>query len=170
MVDPSDKVSIRLIEKEDLRRIVYWLNKREVADALVLNRMVTYEDELIWFENYLQDDKKKVFAIEVNGCHVGNISLFNIDWFHRRALMSIFLGEEEFRGKGIGSEAIRQLIAIAFYKLSLLRVGVETLSDNLNAIRCYEKIGMKREGVQRSYVNLNGKQRDMLLLSYIKNE
>jgi RimJ/RimL family protein N-acetyltransferase len=167
MTENSHHVALRPIEKDDLRRIVSWLNDKEIADSLILNRNISYEQELVWYENYLSDDGKKVFAIEANGNHVGNISLFNIDRVNRRALMSIFIGEEKFRGNGIGSEAVRQLFDIAIRETSLQRIGIETLADNIRAIKCYEKAGARKEGIMRSYVNLNGIQRDMVIMSFV---
>lgn len=170
MKDKAKDVGIRPIGKDDLERICGWLGQGDVADSIILTREISFDDQLKWYEQYLKDETKAVFVIEFKGKHVGNVSLFNIDSSHRRAMLTIFIGEKDLRSKGIGVAAIRLMLRYAFTELSLERVSLEVLGDNTQAMKCYEKVGFQREGLLRSYVRLHEKRRDMILFSILRDE
>ena len=163
-------VHIRPITAQDLGRIVRWLGQKEISDSIILAHKVTLQSQQAWYKRYRNDPSKKVFAIEVNRRHVGNISLFNIDPTHKRALLTIFIGDRSCRGKGIGSKALRLLFDKAFMQMKLVRVGLEVRSDNASAIRCYRNIGMTEEGELRSYVQLADGQHNMKLFSMLRKD
>ena len=62
-----------------------------------------------------------------------------------------------YQGKGYGSEAIRWVLRWAFQTGGLHRVGIKAFSYNEGAVRLYERLGFKREGVSREYVWFEGK-------------
>ena len=166
----NNEVTIRPIKEGDQKRIRGWINQPEVRDNLVISGPINKKDQIAWFENLIKDVTKKVFAIEHQGRHVGNISLFNIDKRHDRAQLSIFIGEPEFRNKGLGTKALLALFELAFRKLSLVKIILEVLVDNSQAIASYKKAGMKPEGLLRSHVFLHGKRRDMIVMSILAEE
>lgn len=160
-------VRLRPIHERDLDQILRWITRSDVADALVLTHEVTPESQAAWFDTYREDPSKEVFAIEVSGRHVGNVSLLHIDRAHARARVSIFIGPEELRGQGIGSAAMRLVFDQAFGQMGLEKLSVEVLAANAQAIACYAKAGMQREGVLRGHVRLHGERRDMILMSIL---
>ena len=61
----------------------------------------------------------------------------------------IQIGEPAGRGRGLGSEAIRLLLAYGFETLGLHRIELRVHENNPRAIRCYERAGFRREGEKR---------------------
>lgn len=164
------RVAIRPIKKSDLGRIWKWISRDDVLDALLLRRKVTFAEQCRWYDSYLNDSTKKVFAIEYHGKHVGNVALFAIDRHHRRAMLNIFIGDDFMRGRDIGTKAVRAVLKLAFEKLGLDRISLEVLADNNRAVRCYEKSGFVREGILRAHSLLHGMRRDMFLFSCLKRD
>jgi RimJ/RimL family protein N-acetyltransferase len=76
--------------------------------------------------------------------HIGNLKLepivFGVD-----ATLGILIGEEAWRGKGVGFEVMSRVIAYSFdeFKLNRILLGVEL--NNLPAVRLYEKLGFRPE-------------------------
>lgn len=163
-------VSLRPICESDLERIRLWVNQPEVYLNLAGRGRISSEEQKKWYGRYLLDDSKKIFAIELDGQHVGNASLFRIDYEHKRSACSIFIGEKGLRGRGTGRKAMNALFEFAFGPLQLNRVYLEVLVDNVSAIRCYENAGMSLEGKLRDHVIIDGQRRDMLLFSILKEE
>ena len=64
--------------------------------------------------------------------------------------MYITVGESEYKGKGIAGIAIESLLRLAFFALGLNRVFLLTETENIAAIRAYEKCGFMREGCLRN--------------------
>ena len=56
----------------------------------------------------------------------------------------IFIGEPAYWGRGLGSRAIRILVAYLFPELAASCMTVDPQVDNHRAIRCYEKVGFRK--------------------------
>jgi RimJ/RimL family protein N-acetyltransferase len=74
------------------------------------------------------------------------------------------------RGRGIGSEAQRQLVEYLFQVTDYVRVEAGTLTDNIGEQRALEKVGFTREGVLRSAQFINGAWRDVVLFSRLRTD
>jgi|SRR5215213_673320 len=51
-----------------------------------------------------------------------------------------------YRGRGLASEAVRELLRISFEELGLRRVIAQCFADNIASWRIMERVGMRREG------------------------
>ena len=93
---------------------------------------------------------------ELNGKHIGNIS---IDWVkankNEASLTCIIIGDNDYRGKGIGKFIVEQAGKIAFEKYGIRKLFLNVFDFNKSAIRCYENCGFKE--VFREKFMINGK-------------
>jgi ribosomal-protein-alanine N-acetyltransferase len=80
------------------------------------------------------------------------IGLYSLGWTegHHRAEIGYDLNRE-FWGQRIASEALAALLAFAFERLEVNRVGAETIEDNHESTRLLRKFGFQLEGVRRGY-------------------
>ncbi|MFC1683703.1 GNAT family N-acetyltransferase [Candidatus Zixiibacteriota bacterium] len=102
---------------------------------------------------------------------VGHGEILAIDRVNRSAVLGrILVGSTEARGKGIGEQIVRQLVRIAFEDLSLHRVSLRVYDFNQAAIRCYEKAGFKREGLQRDVHRIGEKYWSVFTMSILEEE
>lgn len=101
---------------------------------------------------------------------LGAIRLDRVDLVERRASLAIGLLRLADQGRGIGTEAVRRVLAHGFDELGLHRVSLRVLADNLRAIRCYEKCGFQLEGRERETVFLDGAWRDDLIMGLLSRE
>ena len=67
------------------------------------------------------------------------------------------IGKEEYRGKGVGTFAIRTMISHAFFNLNLRRIQLGVLENNIIAINLYKKVGFIEEGRKRKAIYKNGR-------------
>ena len=74
--------------------------------------------------------------------HIGNLKLEPIT-FGVEATLGILIGEEAWRGKGVGFEVINRAIEYAFDEFKLKRIQLGVDPNNLPAVRLYEKLGFK---------------------------
>src|SRR5215469_5702410 len=56
------------------------------------------------------------------GRHIGNITLQQIDWIQRRAFLGYLIGEKDFTGQGIASQACLMMMYYGFNKLNMDRI------------------------------------------------
>ena len=94
----------------------------------------------------------------------------DVDRTHSKAEYGIFLGEDDARGRGIGTAAAKLMLRYAFEEAGLHRVYLRVLADNVPAIRSYEKAGFVKEAYLRESVFLDGVYRDVILMSVLEEE
>lgn len=73
-------------------------------------------------------------------------------------------------GKGIATEAVKQICAYIFGKSDMIRIYAEPFAYNTASCRVLEKAGFQYEGTLRSNAVKNGQVVDMKLYSILKTE
>jgi RimJ/RimL family protein N-acetyltransferase len=76
----------------------------------------------------------------------------------------------QFRGRGHGTEAQRQLVRYLFSHTPANRIQAITEADNLAEQRALEKAGFTREGVLRGSTFRSGAWRDEVVYSVLRSE
>ena len=71
---------------------------------------------------------------------------------------------------GYGKEAFKLTIEFGFEELNFHRIYLTVLEYNEPAIKLYEKLGFKREGVYREFIHRDGKRYDMYLYGILRPE
>lgn len=164
------RVTLRPLSSGDLRRCVKWFSDPRVIQYLGRNAPVTLADEERWFGEYRRRSDEQIFAIEVDGKHVGNLGLHKVDRVHRKAELGIVIGEPAFWSKGYGTEALREALRYGFGVLGLNKVSLDVIEHNARGIRTYEKCGFQREGVHREDVYKDGRFFNVVRMSMLARE
>jgi aminoglycoside 6'-N-acetyltransferase len=112
-----------------------------------------------------------ILAIEVGGAVAGAIQYDEVvDPMYRSAALDIFLGAE-WRGRGLGREAVATLVQHLFEVRGHHRLTIDPALANEPAIRCYAAVGFIRVGVMRQYERIDdGEWHDNLLLELLAAE
>jgi diamine N-acetyltransferase len=164
------KVRLRAIERVDLPSFVKWINDPEVTQFLELNPPMSMEDEEKWFAS-LQKSDDKVFSIDTkDGKLIGNVGLMRLNWKDRCVLIGIMIGEKEYWNRGFGTDAIETLLGYLFDELGLNRVYLIADERNVGAIHCYEKLGLKKEGLLRQNRYKNGVHTNDVEMSLLRQD
>jgi aminoglycoside 6'-N-acetyltransferase len=91
------------------------------------------------------------FTIEVDGRIAGMIQYAEeLEPKYRHASIDIFL-DPALHGRGIGAEAVRQVVHQLIEERGHHRITIDPAAANHAAIRAYEKVGFRAVGVMRSY-------------------
>ena len=77
---------------------------------------------------------------------------------------------KEARGCGVATRALRLLTRWAVREHDLARLQLMVEPANAASIRVAEKVGFRREGLLRSYLELKGTRRDVFLYSLLPEE
>jgi RimJ/RimL family protein N-acetyltransferase len=103
---------------------------------------------------------------------IGVTGLWDVDMQSRNALTALKLGGTgDVRGRGLGSDAIKLVMAWAFYDLGLHRLHSTILVDNTASQRAYlEKCGWKREGIAREHVWRHGEFVDVAYVGALRSD
>lgn len=162
----NENIILHFISREDTGDIVRWRNQDFVRQRFIYQEDFTIESHMEWMETKVSTGEAVQFIIEYKKDHkrVGSVYLRDIDDKNNKAEFGIFLGEKDYIGKGIGSEAAKLILDYAFNTMNLNKVFLRVLADNVRAARSYEKAGFKREGYFEQDIMMNGEYCDVIFM------
>jgi len=168
-----NKVSLRFITIEDTPNILKWKNNINVKKNFCIQEDLTEEVHKNWFYNKVLKGEVVQFIIrdEESKIDVGSTYLRDIDLNNKKAEFGIFIGEDNCRGKGIGTKSVELTVKYAFNELKIHKVYLRVFSNNIAAIKSYEKAGFKYEGTARDDILLpEGIYQDIIFMSIVNKE
>ena len=134
---------LRKIEPSDLPYLYRWENDASAwADGANHNPLSQQDlrDYIASTTGDIYRDGQLRLIIEEDGATIGCIDLFDFDPRNRRAAIGMYIAPE-FRGKGIGHEAVKQLEAYAFGFLRLRVLYAVIAVSNTACSALYEHAG-----------------------------
>lgn len=167
----GENIYLSPINVEDVETYMKWMNDKSVTDNIGRTQYVTtFESEKEWIESINKGNKYQFAIVNNDNKLIGNCSLFDIDFINGNATVGIFIGEEEYRNKGLGTEALKILIGYGFNNLNLNNIMLTVFSFNERAIKCYRKVGFKEFGRRRKCLMKNNKRYDTIYMDIIREE
>lgn len=159
------------INPEDLEVYTKWMNDISICINLgnaSTNYSLQRENEML--EKLSKDDHNFAMVLKEGVKLIGNCSLFSINQIHRSAELGLFIGEEEYRGKGYGSEAVELLLCYGFKILNLNNIMLKVFSFNTRAIKAYEKVGFRVFGKRTGCYYVNDRYYDELYMEILSKD
>jgi len=161
----TPRLTLRCLEAADLNATYLgWLNDPLVNRHLETRFMPQSLEALqVYWETHRDDPSSPWFAMCLRevGRHIGNIKLGPIHRLHRRADISILVGDHSCWGQGYASEAIVALRDWAFLELDLQKLNAGVYATNVASRRAFEKCGFSIEGTLLEEVVCNGERLDV---------
>lgn len=155
---------------EDADTYVQWLNDMEVTDRIgSSSRITTLEGEREWISKMSNHYQFAIVRLEDNKL-IGNCGIENVDHLRQCAEVGLFIGDEENRNKGFGSETLNLLLDYGFDYLNLNNIMLRAFSFNERAIACYKKVGFKEIGRRRKSYYRKGQFYDEVYMDILREE
>lgn len=174
MLFESSRVTLRKMTIDDVSIYHKWRNDLEVMRTTSPSMDLYTLDSTEQFVNLviLGSDTSKSYIIvdKASDKPIGITSLIQIDYKNQNAECIIDIGEKNYWGQGYGTEALKLLLDYAFLEMNLHRVSLRAFSFNDKAVKMYEKIGFKHEGVSRQCIFRDGKWHDIIQMGMLQCE
>ncbi|EOS81584.1 hypothetical protein C817_00573 [Dorea sp. 5-2] len=168
------KCRIRKWELSDAKDLAAALSNKKVQDNLRdgLPYPYTEQDGKEFISAMLSADENETFAfaITVDNMVLGSIGIFRQGNIHRQTAELGYYIAEEYWGKGIMTEAVKQICEYVFANSDIIRIYAEPFAYNIASCRVLEKVGFQYEGTLRSNAVKNSKVIDMKMYSLLKEE
>ena len=167
----GDDIYLSPMNLEDFEIYTKWLNDFKVTEGLGVNVLVNLIHKKDWTEKALKEMKMCFSVIKLEEDKlIGHCGLNEIDMIKRTAEVVLYIGEEENRNKGYGTQTLKLLLDYGFNYLNLKNIILSVYSFNEIAINTYTKIGFKEIGRRRESYFLNGKYYDEIFMDILSNE
>lgn len=165
---------IRKWDLSDAKDLAIALSNKKVQDNLRdgLPYPYTQKDGEEYISAMLSADENETFsfAITADNKVVGSIGAFRQENIHRQTAELGYYIAEEYWGKGIATEAVKQICEYVFDKSDIIRIYAQPFAFNVASCKVLEKAGFQYEGRLRSNAVKNGKVVDTKIYSLIKNK
>jgi len=115
------------------------------------------------------DPRTYTWAVEYDGHCIGSAGL-RVDPDQHCATYTVGLFVGALRGRGLGREVTRLVLAWAFDVLGVHRVQLEVLAGNSRGINCYLACGFRREGVRREAELYPDGWKDFIMMGLLRSE
>jgi RimJ/RimL family protein N-acetyltransferase len=119
----------------------------------------------------LDEDQALNLAVELreNGALIGDVSLFWRSREHRQGEIG-FVFHPAYHGRGLATEAAREILRLAFEGLGLHRVYGRCDGRNLPSAKLMERLGMRREAHLVENEFFKGEWSDELVYAMLDRE
>ena len=167
------RVYLRALEPEDYKTSIAWRQDEEIWSQLCgVKYFVSESYEKKWVEDAITDHTKIRLAVcmKENNVHIGNVYVTDIDMATRSGVSHILIGNKEYWGKGLATEAYKLLLQYVFEERGLHRITAHILEENKASISLHKKCGYTQEGVFRKAIFKKGIWHNQLVFSILEEE
>lgn len=170
----GEQVWLRPMEERDLPAYVASINDTEVGGRAGFRVPVSVSMGKTWLDKGLikmSAGEAYFFAVCELGSDtfIGTIWLKDIDHASGNSELAICMDRDHV-GSGWGTDAQRALLAFGFATISLRRIWLTVSAENARALRSYEKLGFRREGLLREDMIVHGRPVDTILMAMLRGE
>lgn len=167
------RIFLRTIKESDInRKYLKWMHDQQVNQYLEI-RFEKWSKSKI--KKYIKDIKNNpaylflAIIFKEGDKHIGNVKIGPINRIHKFAEIGIIIGEKEFWGKGLATEAIKLVTDYCFNNLGLYKLTAGAYKNNAGSIKVFKKSGFKIEGIRKMQYLYRGSYTDAVLLGIVKS-
>ena len=167
----GEKVVLRALQSEDAEFFTRWYNQPQVMFECGFHEPTTLERELKRIQRPEDNDEDWYAIIDrETGRILGETGLLRM-WRHWHCTdMSMIIPNPDDQGKGYGMEAGRLMIDRIFNHYNFNRVSIGVVELNTRALKYWERLGFKKEGIQEQGYFYDGSFSNFVMMRVLKNE
>lgn len=152
----SSRLRLETLDPDNLSgSYLSWLHDPEVTRFLEVRHAPSRDmAELEEFVRQLNTSPRDILLgvfDQTSNLHLGNVKLGPVDFFNRRAVIGLLIGEKDQWGRGLGSEIISRVFDFAVEEYDVTRVEAGCYSSNLGSKRAFMRAGFHVEARLRDY-------------------
>jgi RimJ/RimL family protein N-acetyltransferase len=166
------RVYLRPFGRDDLPYVQKWSNDAELRRLIGEVAPMSRDETEGWYRELVADRDRVWFVIVLKrgGRVIGEAGLLRMFRPWRNTDLTIIIGEKDAWGKGYGTEVGHLLLDYAFRRLGFHRISMGVVGFNERALRFWESLGFKREGVQRDVYYYDDEFSDGIMMSILEDE
>jgi RimJ/RimL family protein N-acetyltransferase len=183
----TERILLAAAEPDDIPTIVRWRNMPAVYRGFIEYEPLNTTAQAAFLANLTPSGTRRLWVIKArelisppdaqthtlaeDAIAVGTVGIMHLDWRNRRCEFGpIFIGELEYRGRGIAKEAEILVLDYCFNHLGLHKVIAHVPESNADVIPFHEAAGFRRDMLLREHIFRDGQFEGLHLLSCLAQE
>jgi ribosomal-protein-alanine N-acetyltransferase len=146
-----NNIVLRPWQKQDAQELAAVANNRNIWNNVrdALPSPYTVMDALQWISHVNNQNPPINFAIVCNGKVTGSIGCTTKEDIARKTIEIGYFVGEPYWGKGIATEAIKQLLDFIHTRLDIARIEAHVFAANTSSMKVLRKNGFHLEAINR---------------------
>jgi RimJ/RimL family protein N-acetyltransferase len=168
----GSRVYLRPFGRDDLPYIQKWSDDAELRKLTGEVAPMSRAEAEKWYRELVADKDRLWFVVVLKRGDrvVGEAGLLRMFRPWRNTDMTIIIGEKDAWGKGYGTEVGRLLLDYAFKRLGFHRISIGVVGFNKRALKFWDGLGFKKEGVERDEYYYDNEYSDGIMMSILEDE
>ncbi|MDX3098105.1 GNAT family N-acetyltransferase [Streptomyces sp. ME19-03-3] len=170
---PGRLVTLRPMEPSDAEALWRWNHDPEVMRWMDDG----YAQPLAQVRRRMEERPRNAYGDVLHGIEVredgrliGVVRLRDAEPETACAELDIYLGEKEYWGRGLATDAMRTMCRYGFEKMRLHKISLTVVTENQAAHHVYRKVGFVEEGRLRQVFRRDGRWYDMFTMGLLEGE
>ena len=160
---PINNLKIRFADISDTKYLIKWLDDEDILRWFPMCNKPEVDDAVRIWMSFAKYRAVLTATIDDIPCGSAIIYLQSYEKLSHQALFGIIV-DKEYRGKGIRTALIKEVMKIAKEDFKLELLHLEVYEGN-PAFSLYERLGFKKYGVHKKFLkDSNGKYYDKILM------
>ncbi len=170
----NDTIRLRALEPEDLDVLYRWENDSRLWACG--STLAPYSKFAL--REYIAESRQDIFqtrqlrlmiVLKKENKTVGTIDLYDFDPMNLRAGVGILL-DEQYRGQGLGTQALSLIQEYAFKFLTLKQLYAYIPKTNINSRKLFDKGGYVQTGILYAWTKLQHSFEDVFVMQLINEK
>jgi RimJ/RimL family protein N-acetyltransferase len=157
-------IYLRPVTLQDAPIIRKWHNDPDlILLARIGRKRTTLKQERADIRNASKskDQAYHIIIKQSDDTAIGFLRFNFIDRTSGNVWLRVMIGEKTAWGKGYARDALQAYLRWLFHDVGIHRITLECYSTNTRAVKFYERLGFKKEGVLREAVVIDGTYHDI---------
>ncbi|MHA2126749.1 MAG: GNAT family N-acetyltransferase [Promethearchaeota archaeon] len=168
----GEKIALQPINLDHVSTYCKWQNDPIVRKYLRIELPLTIEEIKKYLEPVTGVKTEILFEIyhKIYEREIGFIGLADIHWLNRNAKLFYSIGEKEYWGQNLATEATKLIVEYGFNELNLHRIYASVFLPNKASHRVLEKAGFNLEATIKEEAYVDGMYIDVKQYYILRNE
>jgi len=136
-------VNILKVNDKIKEKVKQWRNKEEIRKHMLSQHIITKEEHLNWIGDLKNRNDWKFWVVFVDNIAVGSVYLQEINYKKLTSEWGFYIGEDDFKGKGLGKYILFKLLEFYFEEMKFEVLFTKVISNNIAALNIYRKFKFK---------------------------
>ena len=166
----GERIALKRITENDTDMVLKWRNSDEVRRYFIYKPIISRGEHLKWLNTKVRTGLVEQFIVYDidSGSPFASVYFRDIAKDKKCAEYGVFIGEQDYIGKGYGCEIAKTMIRYGFEEMGLESISLRVIGDNIRANRCYVKAGFFE--YHRDVQNIDGELKEVIYMKIEKGK